>query len=113
MPGGDGTGPRGFGSRTGRAAGFCAGFSGPSYINSIPGRGFGQGWNREIGRELWRRRRFWIKSQYQYPTNPSFRGVFTERNKEDEKYYLEKMAKDLEDQIKDIRERIKELSEEK
>ncbi|NOX97263.1 MAG: DUF5320 domain-containing protein, partial [Nitrospirae bacterium] len=26
MPGGDGTGPMGLGSRTGRAAGFCAGY---------------------------------------------------------------------------------------
>ncbi|MFW6062432.1 MAG: DUF5320 domain-containing protein, partial [Planctomycetota bacterium] len=33
MPAGDGTGPRGQGPRTGRAAGFCSGFSTPGYAN--------------------------------------------------------------------------------
>ena len=113
MPGGDGTGPIGYGAKTGRGAGFCAGFSGPGYSNSIPGRGFGQGWNRGIGRGSWRRRRFWIRSHYQYPTNPILRGVNTEQSKEDEKSYLEEMVKDLEEEIKDIHERIKELSKEK
>ncbi len=54
MPGGDRTGPRGAGPRTGRAAGLCAGFPVPGYLN--PGWGgarwgagplggyFGGGW---------------------------------------------------------------------
>jgi len=44
MPLGDGTGPRGFGPMTGRAAGYCAGYSVPGYMNpiSMPGY-FGQG----------------------------------------------------------------------
>ena len=33
MPGGDGTGPAGMGPMTGRAAGFCAGFAMPGYMN--------------------------------------------------------------------------------
>ena len=41
MPGGDGTGPAGMGSMTGRAAGFCAGNGMPGYMNPVPGRGFG------------------------------------------------------------------------
>ena len=105
MPGGDGTGPVGFGPRTSRSAGFCAGFSGPGYINSNPGRGFGRG--------FWRRRMFWCRPYYQNYYNPGFRGVFTEQNKEMEKSYLEDMVKDLEKEIKEIRERIKEVSEEK
>jgi len=48
MPGGDGTGPMGFGPMTGRAAGFCAGYPVPGYMNPIPGGGYG-GW----GRGLW------------------------------------------------------------
>ncbi len=44
MPRGDGTGPMGFGSMTGRGAGFCAGNSVPGYANPVPGRGsFGRG----------------------------------------------------------------------
>lgn len=41
MPGGNGTGPGGFGPMTGRAAGFCAGFSVPGYANPVGGRGYG------------------------------------------------------------------------
>ena len=44
MPGGDGTGPGGMGPMTGRAAGYCAGYSVPGYMNPIAGRGrFGYG----------------------------------------------------------------------
>ena len=38
MPFGDGTGPAGFGPMTGRAAGFCAGYSVPGYMNPMRGR---------------------------------------------------------------------------
>ncbi|MBN1556827.1 MAG: DUF5320 family protein [Lentisphaerae bacterium] len=50
MPGGDGTGPGGMGPMTGRAAGFCAGYSMPGYMNPLPGRGFGYGRGRGFGR---------------------------------------------------------------
>ena len=53
MPGGDGTGPMGLGPMTGRAAGFCAGYDVPGYMNPLPGRGFGRGrggWGRGGGR---------------------------------------------------------------
>jgi hypothetical protein len=43
MPGGDRTGPLGAGPRTGRAAGFCAGYGMPGFANSWLGRGFGRG----------------------------------------------------------------------
>ncbi len=45
MPGGDGTGPGGMGPMTGRAAGFCAGYPVPGYMNPVGGRGYG-GWCR-------------------------------------------------------------------
>ena len=38
MPRGDGTGPAGMGPMTGRAAGFCAGFPVPGYMNSVTRR---------------------------------------------------------------------------
>ena len=38
MPFGDGTGPAGLGPMTGRAAGFCAGYPVPGYMNPAVGR---------------------------------------------------------------------------
>ena len=43
MPAGNGTGPMGMGSMTGRAAGYCAGNSGPGYITTVAGGGQGRG----------------------------------------------------------------------
>jgi hypothetical protein len=53
MPWGDGTGPWGLGPMTGRAAGYCAGYSVPGYMNPIPGFGFGFGFGRGFRRWLW------------------------------------------------------------
>ena len=53
MPRGDGTGPFGMGARTGRAAGFCAGYGTPGYMSPVPGRGLGRGLGR--GRGFWNR----------------------------------------------------------
>ena len=38
MPFGNGTGPAGLGPMTGRAAGFCTGFTVPGYMNPVMGR---------------------------------------------------------------------------
>ncbi len=48
MPRGDGTGPVGAGPRSGRAAGFCAGYGAPGFPNTSPryGRGRGGAWGR-------------------------------------------------------------------
>ena len=56
MPRGDGTGPAGMGPMTGRAAGFCAGYPVPGYMNPVGGQGYwgggrgGGGWGRGRGR---------------------------------------------------------------
>ena len=55
MPGGDGTGPMGFGPQTGRAAGYRAGYGIPGYANLGYGRGYGLGCGRGGGRG-WRNR---------------------------------------------------------
>ena len=39
MPGGDKTGPRGEGAKTGRAAGYCSGSDSPGYANPVAGYG--------------------------------------------------------------------------
>jgi len=52
MPFGDRTGPRGLGPMSGRAAGFCAGYDEPGYVNPVLGRstfGFGRGFGRSRG----------------------------------------------------------------
>ncbi len=49
MPRGDGTGPQGMGSMTGRAAGYCAGFGMPRNINATFGRDLGAGFGRGTG----------------------------------------------------------------
>ena len=49
MPGGDGTGPRGMGSMTGRAAGYCAGYSTPGFANPVPRMGLGLGQSQGFG----------------------------------------------------------------
>ncbi len=51
MPRGDGTGPQGAGSMTGRAAGYCAGFGQPDFANAGPG--FGRGRGGGMGRGAW------------------------------------------------------------
>jgi hypothetical protein len=38
MPRGDGTGPAGMGPMTGRAAGYCAGYNVPGFMNPYGGR---------------------------------------------------------------------------
>ncbi len=60
MPFGDRTGPWGGGPMTGRAAGYCAGFGTPGYMNPHPGYGMGRGWGRGFGGggRGWRHR-FW------------------------------------------------------
>ena len=51
MPYGDGTGPNGFGPRTGRGMGFCNGYNTPGYLNPTGyGRGYGRGFGRGFGR---------------------------------------------------------------
>jgi len=56
MPGGDRTGPMGMGSMTGRAAGYCAGYPVPGFMNPMGGRGFGGGgWGRGFGGGGWGR----------------------------------------------------------
>ncbi|MBC7083569.1 MAG: DUF5320 domain-containing protein [Firmicutes bacterium] len=64
MPRGDRTGPIGLGPRTGRAAGYCAGFPVPGYMNPTgfwrtlwPAVRFRAGLGRGLGRGLGTRRR--------------------------------------------------------
>ena len=110
MPGGDQTGPSGRGPMTGRAVGYCAGYSEPGFARIGPGygRGFGRGWGRGFNRGYWGRGRcFWWRGTV--PESSNIPAPYSP----DEKTYLENMVKSLEEEIKAINERIQSLSKEK
>lgn len=122
MPGGDGTGPAGMGPMTGRAAGFCAGYPVPGYMNPIGGRGYG-GWGRGRGFG-WARATQGMPawgggvSPYAYdsPVNPyayggaPFAPAITPQQELDG---LKGQAEYLEDSLDGIKKRIEELESQK
>jgi hypothetical protein len=113
MPGGDGTGPLGMGPMSGRAAGFCAGFPVPGYMNAVGGRGFfgrGRGfWGRGGGRG-WRHWFYatgvpgWARAGYGFGAAP---------NPEQELEGLKQQAQYLKNSLDDINKQIDELQKEK
>lgn len=111
MPGGDRTGPEGFGPRTGRAIGYCAGYSSPGFTKGVPrGRGFGRGRGRGFRSSFWERGRGFWRSEY-YP-EPYLRESYSEHDM-DEKTYLQDMIKSLEDELKAVKQRLQEISKDK
>ncbi|MBN2329271.1 MAG: DUF5320 domain-containing protein [Candidatus Omnitrophica bacterium] len=122
MPRGDGTGPGGLGPMTGRAAGFCAGYSVPGYMN--PGFGFGFGW-RGRGGGRGRRNRFfatgltgWQRNAYAWPAYappapvyPPFQGTtpVNPQTRDQEIDALKGQAEYFQDALDGINKRIAEL----
>jgi hypothetical protein len=131
MPRGDGTGPMGLGPMTGRAAGYCAGYSVPGYMNPVSGRGY-FGWGRGMGRGGGRGRRNWYYATglpgwsraaqglpawgsggaypyygapYANPYNP-WGTTITPQQEAD---MLREQAKAMQEEISSINQRIKEL----
>jgi len=108
MPAGDGTGPMGLGPMTGRAAGYCAGYPVPGFMNPIPGRGWGLGfgwgrgrgwrhWYYATGLPGWARAGWWPGPYYGPPSA------------EQETQMLKTQAEHLEAALDEIRKRISEL----
>jgi len=125
MPSGDGTGPAGMGPMTGRAAGLCAGYTTPGYVNRI-GRGGYWGWSRGGG---WGRRNWyyatglpgWARAGYGLPAwdgavNPNaygsapFAPAITPQQELDG---LKGQAEYLEDALDGIKKRIEKLDSQK
>jgi len=113
MPGGDGTGPMGMGSKTGRAAGYCAGYSRPGYANFVPGRGwgfgFGRGWGRGRG---WNRGWLGYGPAFGYPHEavPYYGDPNApEFTPQQEAEMLKKEAKGMQEEIQAINQRISDL----
>lgn len=104
MPGGDRTGPLGFGPMSGRAAGWCAGFGAPGYMNRYSGRfwggrGFGRGFG--MGRGMGNRWRMFAPFySYGVPYPP-----------QDEAEMLRQEAQHLEASLEEINKRLTQLEE--
>jgi len=122
MPRGDGTGPAGMGPMTGRAAGFCAGYPVPGFMNPVGGRGYwgggrgGGGWGRGRGRGFG-----WAGAGYGMPAwggavNPyayggaPFAPAITPQQELDG---LKGQAEYLEDSLDGIKKRIEEIESQK
>ncbi len=128
MPFRDGSGPAGMGPMTGRGAGFCAGYSVPRYMNTMPGRafagyGFGHGgggrghrnWFHATGLTRWQRgfgagpymRGGMPSGVYDDPQNVAPTGpMFT---KEDQVNDLKQHAQYLEGMLDNIKKQIESL----
>ncbi|MFP3897439.1 MAG: DUF5320 domain-containing protein [Anaerolineales bacterium] len=117
MPWGDRTGPAGMGPMTGRAAGYCAGYDAPGYMNPVPGRGFafgrGGGWGRGRGYRNWYYATGlpgWARAGYApawgTPPAPSYGAP---ANREQQIEALRAQSKWLQEQLGAINERIEEL----
>jgi hypothetical protein len=115
MPFGDGTGPAGMGSMTGRAAGYCAGYGMPGYMNPVPGQGIGFGFGRGgRGRRNW----FyatglpgWQRAGYGFPFRSAWYGNQAPYSvpPEQEMDMLRKQSEYLEKTLTDLNQRIQEL----
>ena len=116
MPRGDGTGPMGMGPMTGRAAGYCAGYPMPGYMNPMPGRGFwgrgggrGRGWRRwcyATGMPGWTRAANGLPAWGMYP--PPAYGPY-QMSAPQEMEMLQRQAEALGEQLEQVKQHIEEL----
>lgn len=105
---------------TGRAAGFCAGYQVPGYMNSGFGRGWGRGFGRGFGRGYGRGMgwgRGWgpggAYPGYAPGYYPQEAPAYQPPSREDELHMLRDQLKYAEEDMKAMRERIAELGKEK
>lgn len=113
MPKGNGTGPLGMGPITGRAAGFCAGYNMPGYMNNEPGHGYGIGFGRRknfFGDGFGRRNRFFATG---IPGQARFvRENAPNTDPETEKQFLKNQAEFLQTEMEAIKKRLDDLNKE-
>ena len=122
MPGGDRTGPMGMGPMTGRAAGYCAGFAVPGFMNAPGGREFegrgggpGRGWRNwfyATGLTGWQRAAAGVPASGGGQFAPAARtgpAASPAASQEQELNILKQQAETMEQQMKQLRERIEKL----
>jgi len=116
MPFGDGTGPMGMGPMTGRAAGYCAGYGVPGYMNPGFGSGYGRGFGRgRGGGRGWRNRNWAMGYPGQgYGAGPVAYGPApVAPSTEQELAGLKQQSEYIQGTLEEINERIKELEKAK
>ncbi len=122
MPGGDRTGPMGMGPMTGRAAGYCAGYPVPGYMNPGFGRGGGAwGWGGRGRGRGWRNMYYatglpgWARASYGWPgavaapVAPVAPWGAARPNKEQEVEFLKNQADYFNEALGEIQKRLQEL----
>ena len=125
MPRGDGTGPSGMGPMTGRAAGYCAGYSVPGYMgpsggrysgigrDAFGGRGRGRGyrnWYYATGLPGWARYNTGLPAWGGVAGNPYYDNPYPpDIAPEEEIGILKDQADMLKEELNDIQARMKEL----
>jgi len=124
MPRGNGTGPAGAGPMTGRAAGYCAGYPVPGFMNYGVGRGY---WGRgRGGGRGWRHWYYatglpgWARAPMGYPAwgghadtyAPSAGPFAPTMTAEQELGDLKKQAEYFQDELGQINKRIEQLETE-
>jgi hypothetical protein len=118
MPRGDRTGPAGMGPMTGRAAGFCAGYAMPGFMNPVHGRGYGMGYGRGggggFGRGMgWGRGWGWAYPSAPYAAPlPNVPRDFSAAP-QDEVTMLKEQAKYFGEALESVNRRITEIGKEK
>jgi hypothetical protein len=95
----------GMGRRTGRAAGYCAGYGVPGYANAVPGRGFGMGFGRGRG---WRNM-FYATGQPGWMRAGTYAAPYPAFDPEMETQALKNQAQILKSQLDAIEKRISEI----
>ena len=110
MPRGDGTGPGGMGPMTGRAAGYCAGYSTPGFANAGFGRGLGLGFRGGRGRR-------WVAPQMNVGFRAPYAVPYGVQNvaptQQQELEALQNQAEYFTNALEDIKARIKDLETKK
>ncbi len=120
MPGGDRTGPAGMGPMTGRAAGYCAGYSVPGYMNPIPGRGYVRGvgrgglpWGGGRGRAWGGGRGRGYGAYYDYPPYyPPAYSPYSQPTAADEKEFLKEQLTAVKEEMGAMEKRLAEIETE-
>ncbi len=109
MPKGNGMGPTGMGPRSGRAAGYCAGYGTPGFQNPAHGRGgAGGAWLGFFGLGRGRQKMFYATGLTGWQRSGAAFGGAT-LGPEQELALLRNRAKSLEEGLQQARERIAEL----
>ena len=105
----------GMGPMTGRAAGYCAGFGAPGYMNPAPGwgRGFGHGRGRGFAWRAWGYRRGFGNPGYgaPMPMDAPYTAPWGARqvSREEELDLLRSQASALQEELDAITARVKEI----